>query len=146
MILPSSESNFFDYAQTSPINNRYPSPSSFVVSGVLLTSGSYTYSGIYATFKKEDLNYNSGLYPQNKESGIFHYEGLSGNFSNYAKFSEIKNNFRSFNAYIHYYPKNVENLNNINEDNMDENRDLKIPYLSSYRINTFIYNPYGALF
>lgn len=137
-ILPSSESNFFDYSQSGAINQKYPSPSNLFIQQYA-TSESYIYSGIYATSKKEDLPYSS------RESGIFHYDGLSGQFSNYAQFTGIKNDFRSFNTYIHYYPKDVESLDDINKNNMNENREFRIPYLSSYRINAFVFNPYGAL-
>lgn len=139
-ILPSSESNFFDYNQSSPINQRYPSPSSFIASQYLI-SGVYLYSGIYATFPSGE-----NLIVSEQETGIFHYDGLSGQFSNYSKFTGIKNNFQSFNTYIHYYPKNVEDLDDIDNNDMDKDYSLKIPYLSSYRINTFTYNPYRTLF
>lgn len=130
-ILPSAESNFLDNNQTAPMNQRYPSPID------LFTP---TYSGVYATFPSQELKFS------NEESGVFHYNQLSGQFSNYSQFEAIKNNFQSFNTYIHYYPKNVNELDDITTNNMNKDRGLRIPYLSSYRINTFTFNPYKALF
>lgn len=139
MILPSSQSHFFDYSQESPINQQYPDPPD-LFSTRYTNSGTYIYSGIYSTNKKQDLFYNE------EESGIFHYNQLSGQFSNYATYNNIKNNFQSFNVYIHYYPKIISDLDDINSNNIKNDRALRIPYLSSYKINTFIFNPYRALF
>jgi len=129
-VLPSSESNFFDYNQNYPINTKYPSPSN------LFTA---KYSGVYSTFNPENLPHSID------ESGIFAYNNLSGQFSNYTQF-DIINNFQSFNTYIHYYPQDINDLDDITENNKNRDYSLKIPYLSSYKINTFTFNPYGPLF
>lgn len=123
-IIPSSESHFFDYNQIAPINQRYPSPSN-IINQIIFTE--------------------SGVNLPEKQS-IFEYKNLSGQFSNYINFSDQINNFQSFNEYIHYYPMNVTDLDEIDNSNMNQNRSLKIPYLSSYKINFFAYNPYAALF
>lgn len=122
-IFPSSESNFFDYNQIAPINKNYPSPSNIL-------------NELYKTLPSADyLIIQSG--------SIFSYIEQSGKFSNYYKFDSIKNSFNIFNDYIHYYPKYIEQLDDIDEKNKDENIHLNIPYLSSYKVNTDNYNPYG---
>ena len=88
-IMPSGESNFYDYSQKMPE-----------------TSGSY--------------------HPD--ESGILHYNGLVSSFSNVSEVSGLKaNDFEIFNDYIHYYPS--------------DDKPVKIPYTSTYRVST-IFDPY----
>lgn len=123
-VFPSSESNFFDYSQSGAINASYPSPSNIL-------------NAIYYTLPSANL-------PQRSDS-IFAYSSLSGQFSNYSSL-ETLDDFQIFNQYIHYYPKNVSELDDIDVKNMDEDYSLKIPYLSSYKVNNFIYNPYGNIF
>ena len=124
-ILPSSDAHFFDYNQTAPIDKRYPSPSNI----------NYP---IYYTASGNNLVQNP--------NSIFVYTNLSGQFSNYAQFTQNINNFQSFNEYIHYYPKNIDDLDDIDNKNMQQNRALKIPYLSSYKVNIYTFNPYPQLF
>lgn len=137
-ILPSSESNFFDYNQKGPINLNYPVPNNISGSYYIISGNLYKYSGVYYALPSANL-------PQ-RDNSIFDYTGLSGKFSNYSEFSGVINNFNSFNQYIHYYPKIVDELDDIDSENMNKDRSLKIPYLSSYKVNTFVYNPYRELF
>ncbi len=82
VVLPSSESNFFDYQQFgSPINSVFPSPENFV-------------SGIYETYPK-DPN------PVIERSNIFAFNGTVGRFSGPGIIAQ--DNLEIFNPYIHYY-------------------------------------------
>ena len=135
LILPSGESNFFDYSQISPINKQYPSPRLLGSDFYFLNSG-VIYSGIYQTLP-------SGA-PSPETTGIFHYSGFNSLFSNYSQHQRV-NDFQIFNPYIHYYPKDVEILDTLDEDNMGEDQKLEIPYISSYRINILPFNPYGPI-
>jgi hypothetical protein len=110
-LLPSGEANFFDAAQYhahnqgSGINATFPSPESFIVSGV-------GQSGAYQTY-----GLNSELVVE-ETSGIFSYNNLSGVFSSgidasglvdfsFGGISSDNNptDFTRFNNYIHYYGK-----------------------------------------
>jgi hypothetical protein len=126
IVLPSSESNFFDSRQYhsmnrgSGINASYPNPVTFI-------------SGLYTTFPSSA---SSGNAP------IFEFDDLDGRFSNAER---TISDFQSFNTYIHYYPKKIDDLDNIDQDNMNIDKSLQIPYISSFRISTFIFNPYGVI-
>lgn len=130
IVLPSSESNFFDSRQYhsinggSGINAIYPSPTNFP-SGIG--------SGLYVTFPSSA---SSGSVP------VFEFDDLDGRFSNAER---TISDFQSFNTYIHYYPKKIDDLDNIDQDNMNRDKSLQIPYVSSFRINAFIFNPYGVI-
>ena len=67
-LLPSGESNYFDFSQIhdsngSGINSMFPSPLSFVVSGV-------GQSGVYRTYGSDDSLVVADV------SGIFHASGV----------------------------------------------------------------------
>jgi hypothetical protein len=133
IILPSSEANFFDTAQYhskgSGINASYPNPSG----ADKKMSGAYKPSGIYVTYSSSASSGDVAVFSSNE---------LDTAFSN-AEF--IINNFQSFNEYIHYYPRKIDDLDNITPDNMNRDKSLQIPYVSSFRVNAFVFNPYGVL-
>ena len=129
-ILPSSESLFYDIQQYhkhnmgSGINASYPSPSGFS-------------SGVYGTYYA-NANFKEA-------SGIFAYNELDSSISSASGYN-TSNNFNSFNNYIHYYPKQLSILDRINEANKDTDVSLSIPYSSSYKVSTYIFNPYAPRF
>lgn len=122
-LLPSGEANFFDFLQFG--------------SGYVYTSGTpemllYTYPEFSGNFR------SSG--------NIFNYDILTGSFSNASSGIYVYNpdgsisgisikSFELFNPYIHYYPKTPQELSDITVDNMNEDRALRIPYISSYKIS-----------
>lgn len=115
-VLPSGESNFYDYSQDhsyndgSGINVNFPSPSNFIdASGTIRT---YPSSGVAV-----------------ETSGIFAASGLQTSFSNSidAALSGITD-FTIFNNYIHH----TTGVNSL---------PVQIPYLSDYTISTG-FNPY----
>lgn len=132
-ILPSGEANFFDFNQSFlPVDSGYSFDSS--KSGILL----HTYPAFSGEIR------SSG--------NIFNYEILTSAFSNASSGFYIYNpdgsisgikieSFNLFNPYIHYYPKDPKELSNITIDNMNEDRSLKIPYISSYKVSDKS-NPY----
>jgi hypothetical protein len=122
-ILPSGEANFFDFLQFG--------------SGYIYSSGTpemllYTYPEFSGEVR------TSG--------NIFNYDILTGAFSSASSGFYVYNldgtisgikiqSFELFNPYIHYYPKNPSDLSSITVDNMHEDRALKIPFISSYKIS-----------
>lgn len=132
-LLPSGEANFFDFSQShennsgSGINSLYPNPS-----GGIFTEEYWNISGIYKTYPE-----NSGLTVVDT-SGIFHYNGLSGVFSNgpQTRSSGI-NDFVIFNPYIHYYSQ-------VGVAPTFASAAIKIPFVSDYRI-AYTFNPYSLL-
>ena len=115
-VLPSGESNFYDFSQDhsyndgSGINVNFPSPSNFIdASGTIRT-------------------YPPDLSPL-EQSGIFAADNLKTAFSNSenAALSGITD-FTIFNNYVHY--ATGESLTSV-----------QIPYLSDYTISTG-FNPY----
>tara|TARA_R110002096_G_scaffold119004_2_gene257656 strand:- start:1598 stop:2002 length:405 start_codon:yes stop_codon:yes gene_type:complete len=116
-VLPSGESNFYDYSQDhsyndgSGINVNFPSPSNFIdASGTIRT---YAPSGNVID-----------------TSGIFAASGLKTSFSNSmdAALSGITD-FTIFNKYIHH----TTGVNSL---------PVQIPYLQDYTISNG-FNPYG---
>jgi len=116
-VLPSGESNFYDYSQDhsyndgSGINVNFPSPSNFIdASGTIRT---YAPSGNVI-----------------ETSGIFAANELKTSFSNSmdAALSGITD-FTIFNDYIHH-TTGVDSVS------------IQIPYLSDYTISSG-FNPYG---
>lgn len=122
-ILPSGEANFFDFSQ--------------FASGYVYTSGT-----------PEMLLYTHPQFSgEVRSSGnIFNYEALTGAFSNATSGFYVYNpdgsisgikikSFELFNPYIHYYPKDPTELSKITIDNMGDDRALRIPYISSYKVS-----------
>jgi hypothetical protein len=129
IVLPSSESNFFDYNQIhsqnngSGINTKYPDP---------LISGYKVY----------------GTFPSGASSGdvsIFNNIELQSSFSSASEYN-LSNNFKSFNNYIHYYPKNINDLDDIDNSNRGNNYELQIPYISSFKFSLYSFDPYAPRF
>lgn len=151
-VLPSGEGGGFDYSQShsvraeapnkigSGINTPYPYPN-------IQTSPQYAYlsgenpsgkftndwweeSGILKTYPPDD----GFLVDPVNQSGIFHYNGSSGIFSNgeSVKSKQIQD-FVIFNNYIHHQrmPSNSTNGD-----------ILSIPYISTFR-KSIDWNPYG---
>lgn len=128
IVLPSSESNFFDSNQYhsvndgSGINAIFPSP----ISGY----------AVYGTY---------GPYSLVSGNSIFGYNDLDSRFSSASGYS-LRNNFNSFNDYIHYYPKKIDDLDDINDNNKGKNKQLQIPYVSSFKYSIYSFNPYAPRF
>lgn len=112
-ILPSGESNFFDFTQHhnhnngDGINSKFPDPDSFDSS-----------SGVLKTYAKTEFEQSES------DNNIFNYTGLvnNGQFSSASQVIQIVD-FNIFNPYIHLYG------------------NIQIPYLSSYKVSS-PYNPY----
>lgn len=137
-LFPSGESNFADLSQSN-INQVFPSPPEFITT----QPGQ---SGIYTTYPELGGTVNTS------NSGIFHYNNLSGIFSDATKHdpSGIQDfsfsvstslsgiyDFTQSNMYIHYYtrpaPPTALNPNGI---------PVKIPFINDASISV-TYNPYG---
>lgn len=87
ILLPSGQSNFFDYTQrVYDINTKFPSPSSALV------------SGIYNTYPKDVDVIVSGL-----KYDIFQPSGLNNLLSSHSGIYVSGTNLGVFNPYIHYY-------------------------------------------
>ncbi len=124
-LLPSGESNFFDYRQDysarngQGINTDYPSPF-FAGSGNGLIATNPPISGL-TTGGVNGIG--SG------EQGFLTYNGVSGLFSN-AVGSLVSGitDFTIFNPYIHYYGVPIRNVRGL------ETMPVTIPYLSDYTV------------
>jgi hypothetical protein len=126
IVLPSSESNYLDTRQYHEsnsgkgINSVYPYQSGFI--------------SLYAT-------YPSGVQGAEKPS-IYSYVELYGRFSSGINYSSLLES-NPFNNYIHYYPRNYED---VDKNDVDKDNALRIPYLSSYRVSLYAFNPYAPRF
>jgi hypothetical protein len=128
-IMPSSEMHFFDASQShifgqdlainTGINATFPSPPDFQEeSGVLKTYGPSTHT----------------LSDETKQTGVFHYNGLTGIFSNASTSKENSiTDFTIYNAYIHHERYQIS-----------DNKDITvaIPYMSTFTVS-IQYDPYG---
>ena len=143
-MLPSGEANFFDVAQHhehndgSGINAIFPSPESFIVSGVG-QSGAYQTYGPNPNLEVEDT---SGIFSYNNLSGVFSNGTQSRNASGLIDFSfggisaGSVTDFTGFNNYVHYYgePTPVTVL-------VPGIIPIRIPYISDVTV-AVEYNPY----
>jgi hypothetical protein len=143
-ILPSGEANFFDVAQHhehnegSGINATFPSPESFIVSGV-------GQSGVYQTYGPNpelEVEDTSGVFSYNNLSGVFSNGTQSRNASGVIDFSfggisaGSVIDFTGFNNYVHYYgePTSSTAIN-------PGFTPIKIPYISDVYVS-ISYNRY----
>jgi hypothetical protein len=124
-LLPSGESNFFDFRQDysarngQGINTDYPSPF-FAGSGKALIATNPPTSGV-TTGGVDGIG--SG------ELGMLAYNNVSGLFSNAAgSLVSGITDFTIFNDYIHYYGIPVRNVRG------NETVPVTIPYLSDYTV------------
>lgn len=128
-IMPSGESNFFDFSQSHiyhngfGINTYYPHPTG---------DGEFSEeSGIIKTYPASPISFSE------KESGIFAYNNLKSLFSNAHEVSS--NNINSFsldNPYIHYY--SMPNK----EKDFYKDHQFEIPFISSYKETIYLFDPY----
>ena len=110
-LLPSGEANFFDVAQYhahndgNGINATFPSPESFIASGV-------GQSGVYQTYGPDsdlEVEDTSGIFSYNNLTGVFSNGTQSRNASGLIDFSfggisaGSVTDFTGFNNYVHYY-------------------------------------------
>jgi hypothetical protein len=145
-VLPSGEANFFDVAQHhehndgSGINAIFPSPESFIVSGVG-QSGAYQTYGPNPNLEVEDT---SGIFSYNNLSGVFSNGVQSRNASGVIDFSfggisaGSVTDFTGFNNYVHYYGIGTPVTSVISGV-----IPVKIPYISDVTIGSG-YDPYSV--
>lgn len=113
ILLPSGESNFFDYTQfKKEINKEYPSPSGFA-----------TQSGIYKTYPP------SGNIQIPFISGVLNPSGLINRFSSASGNYVTVTNLGVFNSYIHYYGLNDDDMNG------KSYQRIEIPYVSTFKVS-----------
>jgi hypothetical protein len=136
-MLPSGEANFFDVAQHhehndgSGINAIFPSPESFIVSGVG-QSGAYQTYGPNPNLEVEDT---SGIFSYNNLSGVFSNGTQSRNASGLIDFSfggisaGSVTDFTGFNNYVHYYGE-LPPTTSINQSIIP----IRIPYISDVTV------------
>ena len=129
-LLPSGEEHFFDMGQPLPLNETFPSPTGKRPDG-MTWEDFFEESGVYKTNAPEDPIVSQGSID---ETGVFHYNKLDGQFSSASDPSDnLITDFTIFNAYIHHEKLQIEG---------EDDRVLKIPYLSTYTVSDTRYDPY----
>ena len=141
VILPSSESNFFDFRQAhhynngSGINVYFPHPSDgkfsdeyWAASGLIKTDGE-------VPAENPDLNHwkTYGVLTGASaagHTGVFYYNGFEGKFNKHGTVPPTTD-FNVFNPYVHHY-------------DLDTGGPIFIPYVSDYIVST-AYVPYSAV-